>query len=127
MQASEFVKTPKVQSLIRQIINLKASKQKQFKVDQPQITEKQIEEKSREIQLDQAALSTRIKDMIDSSMVFGQMKQQPGKLLQRKNDLLEQEKQIRAQLEVLNDNYQMTLNYIQAEESTQRVNQEQIQ
>jgi len=106
---------------------LKASKQKQFKVDQPQITEKQIEEKSREIQLDQAALSTRIKDMIDSSMVFGQMKQQPGKLLQRKNDLLEQEKQIRAQLEVLNDNYQMTLNYIQAEESTQRVNQEQIQ
>lgn len=43
VQASEFVKTPKVQSLIRQIINLKTNqknRQSKFKFDQPQISEK---------------------------------------------------------------------------------------
>lgn len=131
VQASEFVKTPKVQSLIRQIINLKAShrnnQQSNFKMDQPQITEKQIEEKQREIQSDQAALTQRIKDMIDSSMIFSQLKNQPAKLLRRKNELAEQEKQLKQQLQILDENYQMTLNYIHSEESTQRVNQDQIQ
>jgi len=65
--------------------------------------------------------------MIDSSMIFTQLKQQPAKLLQRKNELMEQSKSIQAQLAVLEDNYQMTMNYIQSEETTQKMNQEQIQ
>jgi len=65
--------------------------------------------------------------MIDSSMIFAQLKKQPAKLLQRKNDLMEQSKSIQAQLEVLEENYQMTMNYIQSEETTQKMNQEQIQ
>lgn len=126
VQASEFVKTPKVQSLIRQIVNLKANHKKNNQYA-PKVTEQQIEQKSKEIQIDQAGLSSRIKDMIDSSMIFAQLKKQPAKLLQRKNDLMEQSKSIQAQLEVLEENYQMTMNYIQSEETTQKMNQEQIQ
>lgn len=60
-------------------------------------------------------------------MIFTQLKQQPAKLLQRKNELMEQSKSIQAQMEVLEENYQMTMNYIQSEETTQKMNQEQIQ
>lgn len=129
VQANEFVKTPKVQSLIRQIIRLKAARdnKKNLKSEQPtQVTEKQIELKQREINVDQAALSARIKEMIDSSMIFAQLKQQPGRLLQKKSELVEQEKEIRAQLAILDENYNMTMKYIQSEESTQKVNQDQI-
>jgi len=57
VQASEFVKTPKVQSLIRQIVNLKAIHKKSNQYAAPKVTLQQIEQKRKEIQIDQAGLS----------------------------------------------------------------------
>lgn len=138
MQVDEFVKTPKVQSLIHQLVRLKAGRwhkhpQQNFKFDKsavPQtvnpISEQSLAQKQKEIQIDQAALSARIKEMIDSSMIFSQLKQQPTKLLQRKRELEEQEEQIRAQLQNLDENYQVTMKYIKSEESIIRMNQDHI-
>lgn len=78
-KASEFVKTPKVQSLIQEIVRIKAMrnyKQNNFANNKQfaSQTEKQIEQKQKEIKVDQAALSASIKEMIDSSMIFTQLK-----------------------------------------------------
>lgn len=85
-----------MQSLIQQMVMLKSKKnnQQQKLPLSTQITQKQIEEKQEALSIDQAALSTRIKDMIDASMIFAQLKQQPSKLQWRKNELIQQLKDI---------------------------------
>jgi len=44
--------------------------------------------------------------------------------MERKAELEEQQKKTAKQLQVLDENYKMTMNYIQLEESTQQVNQD---
>lgn len=82
------------------------------------LTEKHMEQKQKEIKTDQAALSASIKEMIDSSMIFTQLKHQSAKLIERKKELEEQQKKTAKQLQILDENYKMTMNYIQLEEST---------
>ena len=60
-------------------------------------------------------------------MIFAQLKQQPAKLQWRRNELLQQEKEIKEQLKTLDENYRNTMNYIKSEETTQRLNQDHIQ
>lgn len=72
----------------------------------------QLYVKKKEIESDQNALSNRIKEMIESSMIFSQLKQQPVKLLARKKELEEEQESIKAQLKNLDENYQITMNYI---------------
>jgi hypothetical protein len=93
-KASEFVKTPKVQSLIQEIVRIKANRNKQQnnqEINQKMVSEieRQIQQKQKEIKVDQTALSSSIKEMIDSSMIFTQLKHQSAKLLERKNELEE--------------------------------------
>lgn len=82
--------------------------------------------KKKEIEIDQTALSNRIKEMIESSMIFSQLKQQPAKLIARKKELEEEQERIKATLENLDENYKVTMNYIQSEENVMRTNQEHI-
>lgn len=82
--------------------------------------------KKKEIEIDQKALSNRIKEMIESSMIFSQLKQQPAKLISRKKELEEEQERIKASLENLDENYKITMSYIQSEENVMRTNQEHI-
>lgn len=52
--------------------------------------------KTKEIEIDKSALSSRIKEMIESSMIFSQLKQQPAKLILRKNELEEEQERIKS-------------------------------
>lgn len=59
-------------------------------------------------------------------MMFTQLKQQSVSIMQRKNELLEQEKELKAHLQVLDENYKISLKYLAKEEILHKLNQNQI-
>ena len=46
--------------------------------------------------------------------------------MQRKNELLEQEKELKAHLDILDENYKISLKYLEKEETLHNINQKQI-
>ena len=77
-RADDFVHTPKVQSLIKLIVE---SKLNALKIKPGVSVQSIISLKEKEIKMGKQKLGKQVHDMIESSNVFNQLKQQPQRLL----------------------------------------------
>ena len=68
-------------------------------------------------------LNQQVKEMMDSSMVFNQLKMQPKRLLQRKQALMMQAQKIEDQIRLIDENVEITNHYLKQEENTMKINQ----
>jgi hypothetical protein len=71
-------------------------------------------------------MQERINDMAESQFIFSKLKQQPQKLLQKRHLLEVQAHQLKQHILMLDENIEVTNKYIESEESTMKINQEQI-
>jgi len=79
--------------------------------------------KEQEIRARRMRLNQQVKEMMDSSMVFNQLKMQPKRLLQRKQALMMQAQKIEDQIRLIDENVEITNHYLKQEENTMKINQ----
>ena len=79
--------------------------------------------KEQEIRARRMRLNQQVKEMMDSSMVFIQLKMQPKRLLQRKQALMMQAQKIEDQIRLIDENVEITNHYLKQEENTMKINQ----
>jgi len=79
--------------------------------------------KEQEIRARRMRLNQQVKEMMDSSMVFNQLKMQPKRLLQRKQALMMQAQKIEDQIRLIDENGEITNHYLKQEENTMKINQ----
>ena len=79
--------------------------------------------KEQEIRARRMRLNQQVKEMMDSSRVFNQLKMQPKRLLQRKQALMMQAQKIEDQIRLIDENVEITNHYLKQEENTMKINQ----
>lgn len=79
--------------------------------------------KEQEIRARRMRLNQQVKEMMDSSMVFNQLKMQPKRLLHRKQALMMQAQKIEDQIRLIDENVEITNHYLKQEENTMKINQ----
>jgi len=76
---------------------------------------KEIEEMEQNIQHDRKLLASRIAEMIESRSMFAQLKQQPTKLMRKKQELFEEAEQVEEKIKQLDENLKVTNQYLESE------------